>query len=221
MNHRLRLYSVLFAPVAIIGVTLLLYAISPWRQPGPVIRLLVGPERSSAAAFDSQSLVCPDPQVSRARGDDLRLGAGCAITIHGKLLTFQVRHHGVVGTCTAMYDSTPLACESVISFYNSHLPSVFVRGDLGLDPTTLRYLPGINPVFYVTERDWFWVHLAVAALIVVAAMLLFAWSMSPAAQPALVVRLAHALGYTAVCITLFGVVWYVLLFVFLSSGLVD
>lgn len=51
MRRRIRpLLATLFIPLAILLVGLLLSAISPWRQPGLLSRLQIGPDRVQAVA---------------------------------------------------------------------------------------------------------------------------------------------------------------------------
>lgn len=220
MSSRIRLaLSVLSIPAAIILAGFVLSAISPWQQPGPIIRLLVGAERSTAAAFDSRALACTSEEMS-GRGDAFRLRTECTLEIAGKPLVVRVAHQGMSGRCEASYDGATLPCESNLALYNSPLPSVFVRNDLGLNPAALRRLPGTNPLFYVTERDWFGVQLGLAAVITIGALLIsrgIRLSMPSLSFGALARGVGQVLGVGL----LSAGVWYLLLWPFLFSGLVD
>jgi hypothetical protein len=131
---RLRRSLVLFfIPLAVLAVGLALSAISPWRQAGPLSRLQVGPDRAAAASFDSRALRCSEQSLGTGHGDNFRLQAECSVVIDGKELVVAVQHRGLSGSCSATYGGERLPCESHIPLYNSPLPAVFVRGDLGLD----------------------------------------------------------------------------------------
>lgn len=213
------LLTALAIPLALLLVGLLLGAISPWRQPGPIIRLQVGSERASAAAFDSRALHCSEQQVSGAYAGELRLTARCSLLIAGQPLTVDVAHEGIIGRCAASYAGVAVPCESIVSLYNSHLPSVFVQSDLGLTGAVLRSLPGTNPLFYLSERDWLFVQLALAAFITGGALLLGGARLALPRFSA--VAIARAAGYAIGTLLLFGGVWFGLLFAFFSSGFVD
>lgn len=217
-NHPL--LATLFIPLAVLLVGLVLSAISPWRQPGPLSRLQIGPDRAQAVAFDSRALSCPEQFVSGERSDQFQLQASCQIVIAGKELALRVEHQGIPGRCTATYDGKALTCESHIPFYNASLPAVFIQSDLGLDAATLKQLPGANPLFAVSEQRWFWLQVGLAAVITVAALLI-------ASGPRLRLPMAsfasvgRAAGYTLGTLLVFAGVWYALLFALLVSGLVD
>lgn len=113
-----------------------------------------------------------------------------------------------------------LPCESIVALYNSHLPTVFVQSDLGMDAATLRTLPGTNPLFYLTERDWLLVQVGPAVLITLGALILARGARITLARFS-PVAVARGVGHLIGGITLFAGVWFVLLFAFLASGLVD
>jgi hypothetical protein len=214
------LLAALFIPLAVLLVGVLLNAISPWRQPGPIIRLLVGPDYATSAAFDSRALRCPEQSGNGEMGDAMRLRARCSVEIAGQTLTVEVEHEGIVGRCRADYAGAELPCESVVAFYNSQLPGVVVRGDLGLPTSELRQLPGTNPLFYLSEQHWFSIQLALAVLITIAAILL-GRGLQLGLPSASVAHVARAAGYSVGAVALCAGVWYALLFVLLISGLVD
>lgn len=221
MRRRIRpLLATLFIPLAILLVGLLLSTISPWRQPGPIIRLQIGPERAQAVAFDSSALSCPEQLVSGERSDQFQLQASCQIVIADKELVLRVEHQGIPGRCTATYDGKAVPCESHIPFYNASLPAVFVQSDLGLDAATLKQLPGANPLFAVSEQRWFWLQVGLAAVITVAALLIAG---GPRLQllGAPFASIGRAAGYALGTLLVFAGVWYALLFALLVSGLVD
>jgi hypothetical protein len=220
MTNRPRLLALFFILAAMVLITFAFHTISPWRQPGPIAQLLVGQEYATAAAFDSRALDCPEQQDNGERGDGLRIQARCTVSIGNQPLTITVAHQGLTGTCTANYMGEALPCETRLALYNAPLPSVMVRSDLGLDPALLRSLPGTNPLFYVSEHIWFWVQCALAAVIALGAALIAMrgtiWSRETLLGAAL--RLA---GYGVGLVTTFALVWYALIFVLLSSGLID
>lgn len=222
MTRKQLLLIAAFVPAALALVWAALSALSPWRQPGPVIRLVVGPDWERSAMFDSRALRCVEQERATTASGSVRLRAECALQIAGRPLSFSVAHDGnqTIGRCAAAYDGAPVPCESAIAFYNSHLPGVHITSDLGLDPASLRGLPGTNPLFYVSERTWSQVGLACAALITAGMMWLFVHAAAPAA-PTAVARAAHAGLYLLSGALLFMFVWYAMLFVTLSSGLVD
>lgn len=221
MRRRIRpLLAILFIPLTVLLVGLLLSAISPWRQPGPLSRLQIGPDRAQAIAFDSRALSCPEQLVRGERSDQFQLQARCQIVIAGKELTVRVEHQGIPGRCTATYDGMALPCESHIPFYNASLPAVFVWSDLGLDAATLQQLPGTNPLFAVSEQRWFWLQVALAAVITAAALLIAAGPQLRLPRPSLA-ALPRLAGYTLGTLLVFAGLWYALLFTLLFSGLVD
>jgi hypothetical protein len=215
-----RLLAALTIVAGVLFVSLALARISPWNQGGPLSRLQVGPDRAQAAAFDAGALTCPEQAISGEHGDTFRLQAHCHVQIAGKELAVQVAFRGMDGTCTAVYDSRTLPCESHIPFYNSNLPAVFVQSDLGLDSAALRQLPDTNPLFAVPEQRWIALQFGLAALITAAALLIAAGPQSRLARPSLaaVPRLA---GYTLGALLVYAGVWYALLFGLFASGLVD
>lgn len=221
MRRRIRpLLAILFIPLAVLLAGLLLSAISPWRQPGPLSRLQIGPDRAEAVAFDSRALSCPEQLVRGERSDQFQLQARCQIVIAGKELALHVEHQGIPGRCTATYAGTALPCESHIPFYNASLPAVFVQSDLGLDAATLQQLPGANPLFAVSEQRWFWLQLGLAAVITAAALLIAGGPRLRLARASLA-SVGRVAGYTLGTLLVFAGVWYALLFALFFSGLVD
>lgn len=215
-----QLLAVLSIPLAVLLVWLLLNAISPWRQAGPIIRLLVGTDPATAAAFDSRALSCPEQAGNGEVGDAMRLRVRCSVEIAGQPLTVAIEHQGILGRCRADYAGAELPCESVVAYYNSQLPGVFVRNDLGLPAAELRRLPGTNPLFYVSEQHWFYIQLALAMVITLGAILLGPGLKFDLSAPS-VAGMARAAGYTVGAAGLCAGVWYVLLIALVVSGLVD
>lgn len=214
------LLASLFIPLAVLLVGLLLSAISPWRQPGPIINLLVGPDPASAAAFDSRVLRCPQQSGNGEAGDAMLLHARCSVEIAGQPLTVEIEHRGVVGRCRADYAREELPCESIVAFYNSQLPRVIVRSDLGLPAAELWELPGTNSLFNLSEQHWFLVQLAVAALITLTAILL-GRGLRVGPPSGTLAQAARATGYTVGAAGLCAGVWFALLIALLNAGLVD
>jgi hypothetical protein len=220
VKHPRRVIAVLFVPMVIVLLALLLHSISPWRQSGPVIRLLVGPDYSSAAAFDARALNCSDQHTGSVYNDNFRLQTDCNVTLNGQPLALRVQYHGYQGTCSATYGGGALPCQTQIALYNAPLPSVFVQSDLGLDPATLRSLPGTNALFYINEQTWLWTRMVVALLIAITATGLWARS-RPVAPLSLTRLLGLTSAYAVLGLGVFGVVQFALIFALLSAGLVD
>lgn len=222
MNRRSRLLAALFVPAAVALVWLALSALSPWSQAGPVIRLQVGTEWERSAMFDSRAMRCVEQERATTESGAIRLRAACELEIAGKPLAFSVQHDGnqTIGGCSAAYAGAPVPCKSAIAFYNSQLPAVRIESDLGLEPASLRGLPGTNPIFYISEGAWFWAGSAIAAGI--AAVALWLYSRRPAPAPATLAGRAVRAGYYLFSgALLYGFLWYAMLFVTLTTGLVD
>jgi len=215
-----RLLAALFVPAALVLAWFALHAISPWRQPGPLSVLRVGARWEHAAAFDGRALRCVEQERGGAPGDSLRLRAICAREIAGKPLEVSVAYTGVNGTCAATYAGEPVPCSTAIPYYNAELPAVMVESDLGLDPASLRRLPGANPLFYLSEPAWLWMGSACAAVIAGLAMWLYGRAAPPAALNPRAAALrsgAYLLGGGA----LFALTWLTIIFAIARSGLVD
>jgi hypothetical protein len=222
MTHKRLLLAVAFVPAAVALVWLALNLISPWRQPGPVIRVQVGPDWERSAMFDSRALSCPEVEDNDATLSALRLRAVCSLEIAGERLAFTVVYErdNTLGRCTATYAGDPVPCASAILFYNSRLPGVHIASDLGLDPDSLRGLPGTNPIFYISEGTWFWVGNVAAAAITLGALWIVGRQVSLAAF-GFGARALRAGLYLFSGALLFTFVWYAMLIVKLSVGLVD
>ena len=222
MTRKRPLLAVAFVPAALALVALALNLLSPWRQPGPVIRLQVGTEWERSAMFDSRAMRCVEQERATTEFGTIRLRAACELTIAGQPLAFSVEHDGnqTIGGCAATYGGASVPCESVVAFYNSQLPSVHIASNLGLDPASLRSLPGTNPLFYVSEGVWQWLGTIIAAAITLGAMGLFISAVAPAAA-GLRARAMRGGYYLLSGGLLFAFVWYAMLFVTLTTGLVD
>lgn len=222
MTRTSLLLTIGFVPAAVVLVWLVLNLISPWRQPGPVIRLAVGPTWERSAMFDSRAMRCVEQERATTDSGTIRLSAACELTIAGQPLAFNIEHDGnqTIGACAATYAGAPVPCESVIAFYNSQLPSVQITSDLGLDPASLRDLPGTNPLFYINEGTWGWIATGCAAAISAGSV----WIASRQGRPAPATvggKAARAGLYVFSGGLLFAFVWYAMLFVTLTTGLVD
>lgn len=221
MLARPRALAPLLAPAAVLLTALVLHAISPWRQGGPISQLWVGQDWATSSAFDARALTCVTAELTGERSDAFRLRASCGVAIAGAELRVEVQHQGIPGACAASYRGEALPCTSAIPFYNASLPAVLVTSDLGLSPAELRALPGTNPLFAVEERVWFWSQVGWAGIIAAATVGLFTSGARIRGRASLGRRVARWAGYLASGAALAGVVWYALLFALLFSGLVD
>lgn len=221
MIRRIRLLlAPLFILLAVLLVGVLLTAISPWRQAGPIIKLRVGPDQFTTATFDSRALSCPEQRVSGEGSDQFQVEARCSIVIAGKELALRVEHEGIRGSCTAAYDGEALRCNSSVPFYNASVPAVSIPSDLGLDEATLVQLPGTNPLFAVPEQRWVALQFGLAVLITATAALIAGLPRLQLSRP-FFPHATRMVSYALGALLVFAGVWFALMFALLSSGLVD